>query len=72
MKKQMRKFMSEHSEESFSATGLARELGWKRSKKKKNFKAKSARRIAAKCGALIEKNEKEENGKTIISYNIIF
>ena len=71
MKKQMREFIKEHSGENFTATSLARELGWKRSKKKKNFNTKSALRLAVKCGAIVERGEKEVKGKMIPFYDIV-
>lgn len=53
-KEQLSAFRKEHKGEEFTATRLARELGWA-GKKGKNFNAKAARKIAKKIGAKIEK-----------------
>lgn len=71
MKSQMRKFASENKGETFSATSLARELGWKK-KKNKNFNSKTARRLAQKCDAIAERVERTMRGKVFPGFDITF
>ncbi len=71
MKKQMYKFIKDHSGETFTATALARELGWKKSKKNKNFNAKSAIRLAVRCGAVVDLEVIKERPDKISKYTIL-
>lgn len=71
-KNQMREFAGTHSGQTFTATGLARELKWKTG-------ARSVVGVARKCGAKVEKVErkipshsKEVEDRVAAGYDISF
>jgi len=53
-------FAAANAGKTFSATDLARELGWSK-RKKKNFNTKAVVRLAKKAGAKVEEVERQDS-----------